>query len=126
MKSIKTDHSLFLLLLGFGRFTFSRRSVLRLGFAICLGIGNLSGDGPGASPARAPAGFPVFPLPFFLIGRLCYLDDDRAFVKFLLIKEVDGVLGSFGCGEGDEPIARRPSSAQDDLGGDAVQVISIG
>jgi hypothetical protein len=81
MRVQKTDRIPFLLLLGFGRFTFSRRSVLRLGFAIGLGIGNLSGDGSGASPARASAGFPVFPIPFFLIGRLCYLDDDRAFVK---------------------------------------------
>jgi len=110
----------FLLLLGFGRFAFGRRSVLRLGFTIGLGFGNLSGDGLGASPARAPAGFPVFPLPFFLIGRLCYLDDDLAVVKLLLIKEVDGILGSFSRGEGDEPIARGPSSAQDDLGGDDV------
>jgi len=128
---IRTHRSLFLLLLGFGSFTFGRRSVLRLGFPIGLGFGNLSGDGLGASPASAPAGwFPVFPLPFFLISRLSYLDDDRAVVKLLLIKELDGVLGSFSCGEGDEPIARGPSSAQDDLGGDAVNheaiyVISI-
>ena len=126
---MKTHRGLFFLLLGFGRFTFGRGSVLRLGFAIGLGFSNLSGDGFGASPARAPAGFPVFPLPFFLIGRLCYLDDDLAVVKLLLIKEVDGILGSFSRGEGDEPIARGPSSAQDDLGGDAVNearyVISI-
>ena len=117
---MKTHHSLFLLLLGFGRFTFGRRGVLRLDFAIGLGFGNLTGDGLGASPAKAPARFPVFPLPFFLISRLCYLDDDLAVVKLLLIKELDGVLGSFSCGEGDEPIARGPSSAHDDLGGDAV------
>jgi hypothetical protein len=118
-RHIKTDHSLFLLLLGFGSFAFGRRSVLHLGFAIGLGFGNLSGDGLGASPAKAPAGFPVFPLPFFLISWLCYFNDDLAVVKLRLIKELDGVLGSFSCGEGDEPIARGPSSALDDMGGDA-------
>jgi hypothetical protein len=122
-ESIETDRGLFLLLLGFGGFTFGWRSVLRLGFAIGLGFGNLSSDGLGASPStRAPAGgwFPILSLPFFLIGWLCYLDDDLAVVKLFLIKKLDCSLGSFCCGEGDEPIARGPRSAQNDLSGDAV------
>ena len=120
-ESIETDRGLFLLLLGFGRFTFGWRSVLWLGFAIGLGFGNLSSDGLGASPSRAPAGrFPILSLPFFLIGWLRYLDDDLAVVKLFLIKELDGFLSSFCCGEGDEPIARGPISAQNDLSGDAV------
>ncbi len=111
-RHIKTDRSLFLLLLRFGSFTFGRRSILHLGFAIGLGLGNLSRDGLGASPARTPAArFPVFPLPIFLISRLCLLDDDLTVVKLLLIKEFDGLLDSFSCGEGDESIARGPISA---------------
>ena len=121
---MKTHRALFLLFLGFGGFAFGRSSVLLcLGFAIGLGLSDLAGDGPRATPARAPvARLPVSPLTFFLIGRPRDFDDDRAVIELLLVENLDGLLSCFGCGECNEPIARGPISAHYNLGGDAVAI----
>jgi hypothetical protein len=116
---MKTYDGLFLLFLGFGGFALGRSSVLWLGFAISLGFSDLARDGPRATPAWAPARFPVFPLAFFLISRLRDFDNDLATIELLLVEKVDGRLGCFGCGERNERIARRAMSAHYNLGGHA-------
>ena len=113
---ITTYHGLFLLFLGFGGFALGRSSILCLGVAISLGFSDLARDGSRATPAWAPARFPVSPLAFFLISRLRDFDDDLAVIELLFVEQVDGLLGGFGCRERNERIARRPISAHYNLG----------
>ena len=55
---------------------------------------------------------------FLFGGRFCNFDDERATVELLLIEEVYGPLGGLGSFEGNEAIACRTRSAEDDLGGE--------
>src|SRR5205807_2611491 len=92
---------------------------LCLGFAISLSVSDLARDGPRATPAWAPARFPVSPLAIFLISRLRDFDNDLAAIELLVVERIDGLLGCFGCRECNERIARRPISAHYNLGGHA-------